>query len=179
MSLFLATLIFGLALAILGAALLSNRPAVVDSLKIMPRSQTAAMYFFGGGALWFLWLVWHLSTADFGDYHVLLTIVFALVAALAFKCVPDFLAVRGLCILVLLAASPFLSAAFMEYSHPQRLLMVTPIFLLIFLAIWLGTQPYRLRNFFEWLFARSGRVRGVGGVLLVYGLVLTGAAFTY
>lgn len=179
MSLFLATLLSGLGLAALGAALLAHQPAIVASLKELPRSPTAALFFFGGGALWFLWLVWHLSTADFGDYHVLLTIGFAAVAGLAFKCVPDFLAVRGLCVLVLLASAPLLRAAYMEYSRPQRLLLVTPVYLLIAAAIWLGVQPYRLRDFFNWLFLRPGRARGLGGALFGYGLLLAAVAFTY
>jgi hypothetical protein len=179
MSLFLATLIPGLVLAVLGAGLLANQPAVVNALKTFPRSPTAALFFFGGGAVWFLWQVWNLSTADFGEYHVLLTVAFAAVAILAFKCVPDFLAVRGLCVLLLLSASPLLGAAYMEYSRPQRLFMVTPIYLLIAVAIWLGVQPYRLRDFFSWLFLRPGRTRGVGGVLLAYGLLLAVVAFTY
>ena len=179
MSLFLATLLPGLFLAILGAALLADQPVVVASLKVMPRSPTAALFFFGSGALWFLWLVWNLSVADFGEYHVLLTVGFGAVAALAFKCVPDFLAVRGLCVLALLLASPLLNAAYMEYAHKQRLLMVTPVYVLIALAIWLGIQPYRLRDFFAWLFARPGRARGVGAALLGYGLLLAAVAFTY
>jgi hypothetical protein len=178
MSLFLATLLPGLFLAALGAALLANQPAVVVALKLLPRSPTAALFFFGGGALWFLWLVWHLSAADFGEYHVLLTIGFAAVAGLAFKCVPDFLAVRGLCVLVLLGAAPLLNAAYMEYDKPWRLLMVTPVYLLIAAAIWLGVQPYRLRDFFDWLFLRPGRARGLGGALLAYGLLLVAVACT-
>ena len=67
----------------------------------------------------------------------------------------------------------------MEYEHPQRLLLVTPVYLLIAAAIWLGVQPYRLRDFFNWLFLRPGRSRGLGGALLAYGLVLAAAAFTY
>ena len=179
MSLLIATLLPGLFLAGLGALLLANSPAVVAALKVMPRSPTATLFFFGGGALWFLWLVWHLPAADFGEYHVLLTLGFGAVAALAFKCVPDFLAVRGMCVLVLLAAWHFRAAAYMEYDKPQRLLMVTPLFLSIMLSIWLGAQPYRLRDFFGWLFSRPGRARGVGAGLLGYGLLLSAVAFSY
>jgi len=179
MSLFLATLIPGLVVAALGAALLANRPAVRTRLQALPRSGTAAVILFGGSAACFLWLVWNLSTADFGDYHVLLTIAFAAVAVLAFKCVPDFLAVRGVCALMLLVASPLLRAAYMEYNHPQRLLLVTPVFLLVALSIWFGVQPYRARDFLEWLYAKPARTRGVGGLLLGYGVLLVAVAFTY
>src|SRR5438045_291688 len=103
MSLFLATLLPGLLLLVLGAPLLFNHRGSVGALERMPRSMTAAAVFFGAGAAWFLWAVWHLSIADFGEYRTPLTIGFAVVAVLSFKCVPDFLAVRGLCVLVLMS----------------------------------------------------------------------------
>jgi hypothetical protein len=179
MTLTLATLLPGLLLVALGLPLLLNHPVSVAALKSLPRSTSAAVVFFGTGSLWFLWNVWHLSKADFGEYRTLLTIGFAAVAALSFKCVPDFLAVRGLCAFVLLSASPLLGAGYMEYQHPQRLFMVTLVYVLIALAIWLGASPFRLRDFFEWLFARPGRTRAAGAALLGYGLLLTVVAFTY
>jgi len=179
MSLLLATLLPGLLLLALGAALLANNSGVNSVLKGFPRSTGAAYVFFGGGAAWFLERVWHLSPADFGDYRGILFVVFAAIAVLSFYCVPDFLAVRGLAVLVLVGASPLLDAAYMEYDRPQRLFMVTPVFLALALGIWLGAQPWRLRDFLEWLFRSRGRARFVGGVLLAYGLLLAGVAFTY
>ena len=58
--------------------------------------------FFGAGAVWFLINIWNLSPADFGEYRTPLFVFFGAVAILAFKYVPDFLAVRGVCALVLL-----------------------------------------------------------------------------
>jgi hypothetical protein len=179
MSLLLATLLPGLVLAALGGALLSGNTLVSSSLKSFPRSANATVVFFGAASLWFLYRVWNLSPADFGEYRMPLFFGFALVAALSYWCVPDFLAVRGLAALVLLAASPLLDAAYMEWSHPQRLFLVSFVFVCIALAIWLGASPYRLRDCFEWLFRTSGRPRAVGSALLGYGVLLIAVAFTY
>ena len=179
MSLPLATLIPGLLLLALGALFLIGNSAITATFKALPRSQTAAYVFFGTGTLWFLYNVWNLSTADFGEYHVMLTVAFAAVAALSFKLVPDFLAVRGLCVLVLLGAAPLLYSAYMEYDHPRRLFMVTAVYIAISLAIYLGASPFRLRDFFDWLYRVPVRGRLLGAILAVYGLLLVGVAFTY
>jgi len=78
-----------------------------------------------------------------------------------------------------MGAMPLLDAAYMEYDRPQRLFMVSFVYVALALAIWLGAQPWRLRDFLAWLFARPGRGRSVGGALAVYGLLLCGVAFTY
>src|SRR5882724_3967678 len=179
MSLLLATLLPGLLLLALGLPLLFNHSGWAAMLKSFPRSSFAAYVFFGAGAGWFLYAIWHLSPADFGEYKVWLFFGFAVIALFAFKCVPDFLAVRGVCTLVLMGAMPLLDAAYMEYAKPQRLFMVTLVYILIALAIWLGAQPWRMRDFLAWLFAQPQRVRGVGGLLASYGLVLSIVAFTY
>ena len=179
MSLTLATLIPGVLLMLLGTPLLLNRPGYTAILKAFPRSTAAAYVFFGAGAAWFLYGIWHLSPADFGEYRVYLFFGFLAVAILSFKCVPDFLAVRGLAALILMGAMPLLDAAYMEYDKPQRLFMVSAVYLALSCAIWLGAQPWRLRDFIAWLSVRPGRARGFGGALAAYGLLLTAVAFTY
>jgi hypothetical protein len=179
MSLQIATLIPGILLLLLGLPLLLAHSGYAAMLKAFPRSTMASYLFFGAGAAWFLYAVWHLSPADFGDYRHWLFAGFALVAVLSFKCVPDFLAVRGLAALILMAAMPLLTAAYMEYDKPQRLFMVTLVYLALAAAIWLGAQPWRLRDFLGWLFARPGRDRAIGGMCAGYGLLLAIVSFTY
>jgi hypothetical protein len=178
MSLFAATLVPGIALVLLGLPLLADHSASKAAIAAFPRAAAAGNIVFSAAAAWFLYNIWHLSNADFGEYRTILFIGFAAVAVLSFRCVPDFLGVRGACALVLVGAAPFLDAAYMEYDRPLRLFMVGFVYLAIALAIWVGAQPWRLRDFLAWLFARGARSRGLGGLLLAYGLLLCGVAFT-
>ncbi|MES2694317.1 MAG: hypothetical protein V4773_12650 [Verrucomicrobiota bacterium] len=180
MSLTLATLIPGLLLLALGVPLLLNHSGFAAVLKAFPRSQAAAYLFFGAGAAWFLWgAIWKLSPADFGEYRLYLFFGFLVVAILSFKCVPDFLAVRGLATLILMGAMPLLDAGFMHYEHWQINFYKVLVYVAISLAIWLGAQPWRFRDFVQWLLAQPERARGVGGAIAGYGLLLAIVAFTY
>lgn len=179
MSLFLATLIVGALLLALGAALLSNHSIVVSMVKGFPRSTAATALLFGSASVWFLFRVWNLSQADFGEFRGLLFVLFAVVALLSFIYVPDFLAVRGLAALVLLAAGPLLATAYMRYELPQRLLLVSVVYVGIVLSLWLGAQPYRMRDFIEWLYRGNSRSRLVGALSAAYGAALVAVAFSY
>jgi hypothetical protein len=179
MSLFLATLLPGLLLAALGGFLCW--PGAGPAAKALPRSQQAAWALFGLGALWFMWRLSRAGEADliFFQAPAPVMIAFGVLAVLAFIYTPDFLAVRGLAVLILLGAEPLLNAAYMEWEHPQRLLMVTAVYAALAAALYLAAYPYRLRDWFDWLFRTAARPRIVGGVILVYGLATAAAAFTY
>ena len=181
MSLFLATLLPGLFLVLLGALLLWNGPRVGVTARALPRSTRAAWLFFGAGTAWFLWRISGLSDSDliFFKSPQPVMLGFAVLAGLAFIYTPDFLAVRGLCVLMLVGGDACRQAAYMEFQYPQRLLMVTAVYLGFGLAIYLAAAPYRLRDFFEWLFRAPGRPRLAGALLLFYGLATSASAFTY
>ena len=181
MSLFLATLLPGLFLALLGALLLWNPAVVGSTARALPRSVNGTWLFFGAGVVWFIWRLSRLGESDLIFFQTPQPVMlgFGVLAVLAFIYAPDFLAVRGLCVLMLLAAEPLLYAAYMEYQHPQRLLMVAAVYVGLALAIYLAAAPYRLRDFFDWLFRVPARPRLIGAILLGYGLVTSAAAFTY
>ncbi len=185
MTLTLATLITGLLLLILGVLLLLPFPAIVTSVKRFPRSRSFAYLLFGAGAVWFLYRITHLSPADFGQYKKALFIFFAIVAVASFKFVPDFLAVRGACVLVLLGASQLLDPGYMNWEYGEisdfgRIyLYKIAVFVAVALAIYLGASPFRLRDFFEWLYRKPGRARLVGLLIACYGAIVSAVAFTY
>ena len=181
MTLFLATLLPGLFLVLLGAVLCWNGAPLAAKARALPRSRDAAWVLFGAGAAWFLWRVSQLREADliFFQKPTLLMVAFGVLAILALFYASDFLAVRGLAILMLLAAEPLLYAAYMEWTHPQRLLMVTAVYIGLAAALYLAAYPFRLRDFFEWLFRTPGRPRLLGAIVLAYGLATSAAAFTY
>lgn len=179
MTLFLATLLVGLVLLLAGGALVSDTSLVRSSLKAFPRSKRAAYVLFGAASVWFLYRVAHLSEADFGQFSNLLLIGFGAVAFLSFFYVAEFLAVRGLSSLVLLAAGPLLASAFGEYDIPARLFMVSAVYVALTAAIILGAQPWRMRDAIDWMQRVPGRARLVGAAVAAYGLLLVGIAFTY
>lgn len=125
------------------------------------RSTKAAVIFFGGSGLWFLFQLSQLGEADFGQIKEYLIAIFAVAGVLAFFYLNDFLSVRGVCILILLLARQFLDSAFMQ--EPQsRLVLVTQTYIWVLIAIYLGAVPYRLRDFFNYIYHDKIRAKTLG-----------------
>lgn len=178
MSLFQATIFTGIALIAFGAHFLWHGMRSAATLKAFPRSQTAAVLLFGSASAWFLYHVWHLGPADFGQYRHLLFALFGLSALGAFYFVPDFLAVRGFAALLLLAAQPLLNAAYMQ-APASRLWLVSFVYLAILVALLLGACPYRLRDCIDWLYRKPNRPRIFGACFVFYGGLLILIALRY
>lgn len=178
MSLFTTTFIIGVLLVFAGSALAFRWQKAGPLLKVFPRSVKASYVTMGIGTLWFLYHILNLGLADFGQYRQYLLLGFAAVGLLSFKFAPDFLAVRGLCVIILLAADAILDSAFRQ-EPTSRLFLVTLTYLLIVIALWFGASPFRMRDFIDWLHKKSDYPKKVGFGILAYGLILLGVAFTY
>jgi len=178
MTLFSAILGFGIILAVAGVLCLLGNERVASACKTFPRHKLLGYVLFGAGALWFLWNIAHLSQADEIGFlsRDMMLLIFAAIGLLSIPFVPDFLAVRGLAILYLLFARVALDAGWLQYSTPQRLFNFA-IYIGIVGALIIGASPFRLRDFFNWLFAAQMRHRIMGGVCVAYGLILTFSAF--
>lgn len=177
MTLFQATLFTGIFLLAFGGHFLWHGMASEKGAKAFPRSTPAAYLLMGIATAWFLYYVWNLGPADFGQHRKLLFLLFLGVSAGSFYYVPDFLAVRGLAALTLLTAGALLNAASMEFG--AALILKIFVYLCIIAALILGASPYKLRDFFEWLYNSKARPKIFGAFFVGYGLLLTGIAFTY
>lgn len=164
---------------ILGIAFLVNTPKLRALMFTGLRSERLGWLTMGIGGAWFLWKIYHLSPADFGQYRNILLLVFGATWLGSFFLVKDFLSVRGAAVTFMLLALLGLKAAFGHYEIPQRLFFVSFLYVGIILAIFLGASPFYLRNFLEWLNKDPLKPRLLGGFVAAYGSLLLIVAFTY
>lgn len=139
------------ALLIIGFGItLFKHAAITQSLIRFLRSNTANVLLFGSASVWFLYHIYHLHPANFGEYRTHLFILFSIIIVCAFFYVKDFLSVRGMAILLLLFMNTLLQATYLNFSL-SNLFLNTLAYITILLALILGTIPYILRDFFLWL----------------------------
>jgi hypothetical protein len=179
LTLFKATLMAGILFAAVGALFAAPSKPIAAILRGFPRSRLAAYVTMIIGGSWTLYKVAHLGEANYGDFKQYIFVAFAAVGVLSFKYAPDFLSVRGACILFLLIANTILDGAFGRFDEPLRLFFVTPIYIGIALSLYLGYSPFRLRDFFEWLFATAARPKTLGLIFLLYGGFVSSLVFAY
>lgn len=179
LSLTQSTLFFGLVLLAFGGSLLLKYKPVSAMARNFPRSEPAGKVLMILAMAWTGWKVWHLGAMDYGDFKQVILIGFGVLGLLAFKYAPDFLSVRASTILYLFFALMLVDSAWMHYEKPLRLLMVVPVYVGIALSLYLAYAPYRLRDFFTWVFAADGRGKTLAMALSLYGAVLCGVAFSF
>ncbi len=142
------------------------------------RSTKAAVVFFGGSGLWFLFQLSELGEADFGQIKEYLIAIFGIAGILAFFYLNDFLSVRGVCVLILLLARQFLDSAFMQ-EPTSRLVLVSQTYVWVLIAIYLGAVPYRLRDFFNYIYQYKPRAKILGVIFGICSISLIVSTIFY
>lgn len=138
-----------------------------------------ATYILGCIAIaWVGWVMYNLGEPDFGQYKTILLLLFCGAGVLAFHFLPDFLSVRALVVILILAMRQFVDSAFMQ--EPQsRLVMVAIAYVFVVLSVYFGCLPYRLRDAFEWLYANGLRHKIFACTMWGLGLALSVSMFFY
>lgn len=135
------------------------------------RSKTQGFVWFWIAAIWVLWNILHLSPADFGQYKHIFFIVFGTTFIATSIYWQDWLVVRGLSILYLLVAYQLLEATYMQYE-PVKPYLSFILYVGILLAMYLGSFPYRVRDFLQYAFKRLHVFKIIGIMQILYAALL-------
>ena len=137
----------------------------------LPRSKPLGIGLLVVDSLWSFWLVSNMDLGEFSQYRTWLQIGVPIAFVLTLVFVDEFLAVRALGMLALLAAEPVLSAAFLRPESARLLLVVLAYVWLTLGLFWVG-MPYLLRDQIDWITRTGNRFRALTLAGLVYGLVV-------
>ena len=188
LSLFTVGLILGVALIAVHVFMLARPQLAQGFLKSFPRNAVLGQILLGLGLAWFWLLVAPASMGtlgalamDLGEFNnakPLLRILIPITMVLVVISVRDFLAVRALGVLGLLAAAPLLESAFLKDPVTRLLVPIYAYGLLTASLFWVG-MPYLFRDAVDWVTAESKRWNALvlGGLAYGVALVICALAF--
>ena len=153
------------------------KPDFANAIQRFPRSRVAGIVLLTIGLAWTFWLLATIQMGEFSSFRRPLMIVLPIGYVLVLRFVEEFLAVRALGILCLLAAEPLLEAAFFRYETARLFLTVLAYLLIVAGLCWV-TMPYLLRDQINWSARSNMRWRTVHGIAAVYGIAILACAFT-
>jgi len=167
----------GVLLVVAHALALLKAGAVQDWLRSFPRSKGWGITLLTIAAVWFFYLVATMDLGEFSNWRPTVLVVTPMAWVLTWKYVDEFLAVRALGMIVLLAAEPLLESAFLR-PEVTRLFLVALVYVwVVFAMFWVGT-PYTLRDQIAWITAAERRWRAAALAGLAYGALLIGLMLT-
>jgi hypothetical protein len=139
--------------------------------KIFPRHRVSGIVLLSVCMAWGWVLVSCMDMGEFYTWRRWLIMLVPLTFFLVIAYVPEFLAVRALGTLMILAASPVLHSAFLQ-PQASRLLLPILAYAWAIAGMFLVGLPYLLRDWVEWLTKNDARWRlaSLGGA--AYGAVL-------
>ena len=150
---------------------------VKASLPKFPRSRVAGFFLLLLATAWFWGLVYTIDLGEFTEWRSRILMGIPVAAGLALFYVEEFLAVRALGMLALLAAEPLLEATWMRPESGRLLLVVLAYAWIILGMFWVGS-PYLLRDQIAWVTRREVRWKAAVFGGLVYGIALLVVSLT-
>ncbi len=156
------------------------KPAAFGAaVRKFPRSLPWGIGLMALGTLWFLWNLSQESIADFANYKEWLFAGFAGVGLGTCIFVQDFLAVRGLAIVLMLVAKLMVDTGRPALTQTHWVLVIqTCAYVLVVAGIWLTISPWRLRDWLAWGTANEKRLKAVCGLKLAFGCFVAALGLT-
>jgi hypothetical protein len=169
MKLSLLAVLLGMGIALPQIYVLLKPAVFAVAARSFPRSKIWGYVLMALGTVWFLYYLSIESISDFEAYKPYMYLGFGLVGVLSCIYISDFLAVRGLAIVLMLLGKFMVDTARWSDSS-WRLVIVIWAYLLVMAGIWFTVSPWRLRDLIHWAVASEKRIRLLGACRLGFGL---------
>lgn len=170
-------ILLGLGLAVPQVFGLINPQTFGARVRQFPRSLSWGVVLMLLGTVWFVTYLNQESISDFASYKPFLLAGFLAVGVASCFFVQDYLAVRGLAVVLLLLAKLMVDKA--RWAETDwRLVVVTWAYLLVGAGIWFTIYPWHLRDVLNWATANEKRVRIGSALRLAFGLFVAVLGFT-
>jgi hypothetical protein len=167
----------GIAFAALNLIGLVSPTAFGAGARKFPRSLPVGYALTLGGTMWFMWNVFHEPLADFENLKPMLFTLFIGVGLGTCFFVRDFLAVRGLAILLLLLGKLMVDSERWAASE-WRVVIAVWAYAMVLGGMWFTVSPWRLRDLVHWATANDARIRITSGLRCAFGVFVAALGFT-
>lgn len=159
----------GLLVAFINLIALLKPAQFTAAARKFPRNVPIGFVLMIIGTLWFLYNVSIESLADFESMKKFLFALFIAIGVGTCLYVRDFLATRGLAIIMLLVGKLIVDNA-RWVDTEWSIVMKVWAYILVVVGMWLTISPWRLRDFLNWNTATPQRLRIGSAARLAFGL---------
>ena len=160
MKLSVLTILLGLGIGLPQIYGLAQPMRLAAAVRKFPRNLPLGVVLMLLATAWFAWNVNNEPIADFSAFKPYMLGAFIAVGILSCVYVQDFLAVRGLAVLMLLLAKLMLDTGRPHLGEsPWVLVIQCWAYVFVVLGVWFTVTPWRLRDFIHWATASEARVR--------------------
>jgi hypothetical protein len=178
LSLSTLAIVLGLGMGLPQVYGLMNPGGFGAAVRRFPRSLPWGFALMLLGTGWFLYNLSLESVSDFASYKNVLIGGFAAVGIGSCVFVQDFLAVRGLAVVLLLLAKLMVDTGRAHLGSGWVLIFQGWAYVLVVAGIWFTVSPWRLRDLLNWATMDERRIKIGCGIRLAFGLLIAVLGFT-
>jgi hypothetical protein len=173
MKLSLLSILLGLGMAVPQVYGITKPQQFAAAARKFPRNLPLGVALMLLGTAWFIWNVHLESVSDFASIKPAMMAGFAAVGVLCCVFVRDFLAVRGLAVLLLLLAKLMVDTGRPHLGQTHWVLVIQGwAYLLVITGIWFTVTPWRARDLVNWGTATETRIRVTSTLRLAFAVFI-------
>jgi hypothetical protein len=179
MKLSLLSILLGVGMSVPQIYGLTKPVQFAAAARKFPRNLPAGIFLMLLGTAWFLWIVNAEPIADFSAFKPYMMAGFAAVGILSCVFIQDFLAVRGLAVVLLLLAKLMVDIGRPHLGDTRWVLVIQSwAYVFIVAGIWFTVTPWKLRDFLNWATATEARIKIGSAVRLAFAIFIIALGLT-